>query len=119
MKNLSYFKQYQELALTTSLNTTPAYRNGGIQLLVNVPSGTALTFYGCSTEDGTFRKLRRRTAVDTDFTAYEDCIITPDAEGIYPAPDEALCAPYLKIVAGSALTVEVISLGSSETRQTR
>lgn len=116
---MKYTKLFQAVSLTTSEGTTPVIRHNGIQLALKVAASASLTFWGCATEDGTFRKIRRRTSVDTNFTAFEDCTMAPDAAGIYPIPDETLCVPYVKIVAGSAADVEVLTLGEGVTREIR
>lgn len=114
-----YTKHWQAVVLATSEGASAAIRHNGIQLAIKVPSSVSLTFYGSAELTGTFKKIRRRTSADTGWTAFEDVTMSPDVEGIYPVPDEVLCVPFLKIVAGSAISVELYTLGDGETRETR
>lgn len=110
---VEYQKTTKDVALTAVLGTTPEVRFEGIQAAVIVAGAVTITFYGSNSSGGTFRKIQRRTAADTNWTAFEDVTLACGGAGVFPVPDQVLCCPYIKMVLSSGTaTVTLMALGT-------
>lgn len=119
--NTEHFKVIRSATIKNALGDTPALRYDGTNMSLSFadPSSVrTLTFYGSTTEDGTYRVLKRRTNADTDFTNWEDVTMQiPAADAAYPITDECLNFPWLKIVCtGADHAVDIVQLGTGRTQ---
>lgn len=116
MSFINHRRTHKSIDATNDLATTPVIRVEGLYNAVMIESAPAnamtLTFYGYNATTGTYQKLRRRAAADTDWTSFEDVAMTVGTTvGVYPLPDEARTVPYIKIVlSGTSITEETLSI---------
>lgn len=107
---IEYRKSVVSVAVTDNLSTTPAIKFDAMQAQVLVTAAITLTFYACDTEGGTYRAVNRRTALDTDWSAWETATVDAGAAGVYPVPD-MLCCPWVKVVGSASATIKLLLAG--------
>lgn len=96
------------LALTAALGTTAEVPYDGITGMLYLSAAATVTFYGATAKGGTYTVLNRRTAADTDWTAFETVALTAGAAGWFPLPDECAAFPWIKIVLSSGTMSDAV-----------